>query len=101
MGNYFTSETNNQNNESYLNNLRRWEREIKVNNLKKNYQTNNGPNYIKKLESWSNKIKIDNFIRNNDTNNPPDSIRELRLRNNYLEKELGKMNSNFSGLSIV
>jgi len=99
MGNYFTTESNTD--ESYLNNLRRWERQIKVNNLKRNYQTNNGPEYINDLRLWSDQIKMNNFINNNQTNNPPDYIKNLKLRNKFLEEELDKMNSNFSGLSIV
>ena len=105
MGNYLTTESNYKdnykNNNSYLNNLRRWERKIKVNNLKKNYQTNNGPDYMKDLKLWSDQIKIDNFIRNNNTNNPPEYVRNLYLRNQFLEQEFDKMNSDFRGISIV
>ena len=84
-----------------MDNLRRWEREIKVNNFKKNYKTNNGPDYMKDLKLWSDQIKLDNFIRNCNTNNPPDYIKELQIRNKFLERELNKMNNDFSGLSIV
>ena len=100
MGNYFTTESKTDN-ESYLDNLKRWERQIKVDNLKRNYQTNNGPEYINDLRLWSDQIKLNNFINNNQTNNPPDYIKELKMKNQYLEEELNKMNSNFRGLSIV
>ena len=100
MGNYFTTESNTDN-ESYLDNLKRWERQIKVDNLKRNYQTNNGPEYINDLKLWSDQIKLNNFKNNNQTNNPPDYIKELKMKNQYLEEELDKMNSNFRGLSIV
>ena len=101
MGNLFTSELNNEVTNDYMSNLRRWEREIKVNNLKRNSFTNNGPDYIKNLKLWSDDIKMNNFIINNNTNNPPDYIKNLQLRNQFLENELNKINNDFKGLSIV
>ena len=101
MGNLFTSESNIEVDNNYMNCLRKWEREIKVSNLKRNGQTNNGPDYINNLKLWSDDIKMNNFIINKNTNNPPDYIKDLQLRNKFLENELDKMNSNFRGLSIV
>lgn len=105
MGNYFANENYNTdnyiNNNSYLDNLKRWERKIKVNNFKKNYKTNNGPKYMNDLKLWSDQIKLNNFINNNQTNNPPDYIKDLQARNKFLEEELNKMKINFIGFSIV
>jgi hypothetical protein len=101
MGNLFTNESNIEVDDIYLHNLRKWESKIKNNNLNRNGQTNNGPDYVKDLKSWSDNIKMNNFIRNNNTNNPPDSIKELHLRNQYLESELVKLNTNFTKVSIL
>ena len=105
MDNLFTTESNIESNielnDDYMNSLRKWERVMKINNLKRNNQTNNGPDYINDLKLWNDNIKINNFIKNKNTNNPPEYVKDLQLRNHFLENELDKMNSNFSGLSIV
>ncbi len=101
MGNYFVSESTRIENNQYLDDLKKWENKIKVNNLKRNSKTNNGPNYINDLKLWSNKIKMNNFVKNNNTNNPPDSIKKLRLRNQYLENKLDKLECNFNKISII
>ena len=100
MGNLFTTESNIESNNDYMIDLRKWENGIKDDNLKRNYKTNNGPNYIKNLKSWSDNIKMNNFIRSSDTNNPPDYVKELKLKNQYLEDELGKLDNDFKKISI-